>query len=98
MTSSEIEKLRSYCEEFRKFRDNTVDGSGRNLHDIKNTFDYVRKTIDSYNLVGTKFGSELSSKAEQAGNVLSQLWTCLYNLEVSVGNFCDEQEKNNGTV
>lgn len=95
MTNEEIAKLRSYCEEFRKFRDNTVDGNGNNLHDIKSTFDYVRKTVDNYNLTGTKLGGELSSKAEQAGNVLSQLWLCLQNLEISVGNFCDEQERNN---
>ncbi len=97
MTNQEIEKLRGYCEDFKSFRQNTEDGSGTNLHDIKNTFNYVRKTLDTYNLVGTAFGSELSKKAEQAANVLSELWLCLQNLEISVENFCDEQEKNNGT-
>ncbi|HAB66867.1 MAG TPA: hypothetical protein DCE23_05825 [Firmicutes bacterium] len=95
MTEQDIERLRGYCEEFAKFRDNTVDGNGNNLHDIKNSFDYVRKTIDELNLTGTAFGGELSSKAEQAGNVLSELWTCLQNLERSVLGFCDQQERNN---
>ena len=95
MTQEEIEKLRGFCDDFKKFRDNTVDGNGNNLHDIKNSFDYVRKTMDSYNLTGTKFGGDLSSKAENAGNVLSQLWLCLRDLETSVTNFCDQQERNN---
>lgn len=95
MTEQDIQKLRSYCEEFKKFRDTTVDGNGNNLHDIKGSFDYVIKTMEEYNLSGTKFGSNLTEKAEQASNVLSQLWGCLENLEKSVESFCDQQEKFN---
>lgn len=96
MTEQDIAKLREYCEDFKSFRDNTVDGNGYNLHDIKHSFDYVRKTIEEYNLTGTTFGSELANKAEAASNVLSQLWLCLQNLETSVTSFCDQQERNNG--
>lgn len=98
MTDKEIQRLRNICDEFKTFRDNTVDGEGKNLHDIKNSFDYVRKTINDYNLTGTAFGGELASKAERAGNVLSQLWLCLNNLETSVTAFCDQQERNNKRV
>lgn len=95
MTDKDLAKLREFCADFKKFRDNTVDGNGNNLHDIKTSFDYVRKSLDSYNLTGTTFGSNLSSKAEAAGNVLSQLWNCLNNLEISIQAFCDQQESNN---
>ncbi len=96
MNASDIQRLRDCCKDFKNFRDLTVDGNGNNLHDIKGSFDYVKKSIDDYHLTGTKYGSNLSEKAEQAGNVLSQLWTCLENLENSVEAFCQEQEKNNG--
>ena len=95
MSEQEIEKLRTFCEDFRKYRNNTVDGKGENLHDIKVTFDYVVKTLDQYNLSGTNFGNNLKSKAENASNVLSQLWACLQDLEKSVLVFCDQTEKNN---
>lgn len=95
MRNDDIKLLREYCEDFKRYRDNTEDGEGNNLHDIKNTFDYVRKTIDQYNLTGTAFGAELSTKAEKASNVLSQLWNCFQNLETSIEGFCLEQEKNN---
>lgn len=95
MTDKDIERLRTFCEHFAKYRDNTVDGNGNNLHDIKVTFDYVKKTIDEYNLTGTTFGNKLSSKCEDASNVLSQLWLCLSNLEKAIELFCLEQERNN---
>lgn len=96
MTQEEIQKLRGFCDEFAGFRGLEEDGNGNSLHDIKNTFDYVKRTIDEYNLTGTAFGSNLSSKAAEASSVLSQLWLCLDNLEKSVTAFCDEQERNNG--
>lgn len=96
MTDQDIQQLRGYVEEFAKFRDNTVDGNGNNLHDIKVSFDYVRKTVEENNLTGTTFGSELSKKAEECANVLSQLWLTLQTLEKSITSFCDSQEKNNG--
>ncbi len=95
MTDSDIQKLKDFCEHFKQFRDNTVNGNGNNLHDIKVTFDYVKKTLDTYNLTGTTFGSELSSKCAAASDVLSQLWSCLSNLEKAVELFCLEQEKAN---
>ncbi len=95
ITGEEIAKLREYCSDFAKLRDNTVDGNGNNLHDIKNTFDYVIKTIEDNNLSGTNFGSELLTKAENCANVLSQLWLTLQTLEKSINSFCDAQEKNN---
>ncbi len=96
MTDQDIQQLRGYVEEFSRFRDNTVDGNGNNLHDIKVSFDYVRKTVEENNLTGTTFGSELSKKAEECANVLSQLWLTLQTLEKSITSFCDSQEKNNG--
>lgn len=98
MKTEDIEKLRGFCEEFARFRDNTVNGDGQNLHDIKNSFDYVTRTIDEYNLTGTAFGGELSEKTKAASSVLSQLWLCLQNLEQSVQSFCDQQERNNNQL
>lgn len=95
MRDEDLKTLRSYCEDFKKYRQNTEDGEGNNLHDIKHTFDYVRGSMDKYNLTGTAFGTEVSKKAEDCANVLSQLWNCLQNLEVSIEGFCIEQEKNN---
>ncbi len=98
MTEQDIEKLRTFCEDFKKFRDLTVDGNGNNLHDIKNSFDYVKQSLDRYNLTGTQFGENLASKAEEASKVLGQLWNCLQDLEKAVEAFCDQQEKNNSQV
>lgn len=96
MDNTIIERLRAYCEDFARMRDNTEDGNGNNLHDIKHTFDYVRTYIQQNNLSDTVFGEELSAKAEAAGNVLSELWLCLQNLEESIEGFCANQERNNG--
>ena len=95
MTDQEISKLRGYCEDFAALRDNTEDGNGNNLHDIKNTFDYVRKTIEEYELTGTTFGSDLANKADEAAKGLSQLWLTLQTLEKSITSFCDAQSQNN---
>lgn len=93
-----LEKLNAYCADFKKFRATTEDGQGNNLHDIKNTFDYIIKTIDEYKLTGTRFGSNLSAKAKEASQVLSQLWICLQDLEKAIGNFSDNQANNNNQV
>lgn len=98
MTNDDIKKLRDYCADFAEFRKNTEDGSGSNLHDIKNTFDYVRKTMEKEGLTTTEFGANLAKNAESTANVLSELWNCLYNLEQSVESFCQQQEKNNRTT
>lgn len=95
MTNEDIAKLRAYCEDFKKYRDNTVDGNGGNLHDIKNSFDYVAKSVEEYNISGTTFGSNLYAKAKSASDVLSQLWLVYQNLEKSIEGFCDNQERNN---
>lgn len=95
MRPEDIERLRSYCVDFKKYRDVTVNGNGENLHDIKNSFDYVRKTLDEYQISSTKYGADISTKAEAAGNILSQLWTCYQNLENAIEIFCDAQERNN---
>lgn len=98
MKPEDIAKLRTYCEDFRKYRDNTVDGNGNNLHDIKQSFDYVKKTLDEYQISSTKYGTDLSTKAETASNILSQLWLCYQNLEKSIEGFCEMQERNNNRV
>ena len=96
MPEQEIQQLKRYCEDFAKFRENTEDGNGNNLHDIKNTFDYVRKYVTNQGLAETVFGQELAQKSEAAANVLSELWLCLKNLEDSINGFCDSQMRNNG--
>ena len=95
MNPQDLEKLKSFCEDFKSYRDNTVDGNGNNLHDIKNSFDYVRKTLETYQLSGTTFGTELASKAGQASNVLSELWRCYANLEKAIDGFVTEQSNRN---
>ena len=91
MKSEDLQRLTTICADFRRFRDNTEDGQGRNLHDIKNTFDYVIKTVDNYHLTGTKFGTELVDRAKENSKVLSQLWLCLQDLEKSLNNFIENQ-------
>ncbi len=98
MNQEILEKLNSFCADFKSFRANTEDGQGKSLHDIKHTFDYVAKTVDTYHLTGTKFGSNLSEKAKEASQVLSQLWLCLQDLEKSISNFTDNQTNNNNQV
>ncbi len=93
MSPDEISKLREYCAEFKQYRANTADGSGSTLHDIKVTFDYIAKTLENYDIQGSHYGSELTNKAKAAGEVLSQLWLCLQDLENSVEYFCDTQEQ-----
>ena len=94
MPDSDIVRLREICADFKKWRDLETDGDGTNLHDIKNSFDYVRNTLETYNITSTKFGSSLATKAEAAGNVLSELWLIFQNLETAVRLFCDEQRRN----
>ncbi len=96
MSDSDIARLREMCADFKKWRDLETDGNGNNLHDIKNSFDYVRDSLETYEISSTKFGSSLSAKAEAAGNVLSELWLIFQNLENAVTLFCDEQARNNG--
>ena len=98
MNQETLQKINAYCADFKKFRATTADGQGNNLHDIKNTFDYVAKTVDEYKLTGTRFGSNLSAKAKEASQVLSQLWVCLQDLEKALGNFTDNQSSNNNQV
>lgn len=95
MNSNDIQTLRKFCEDFKRFRDLERNGEGKSLHDIKYSFDYVRESIDKYGLTGTNYGTGLSERATKAGDVLSQLWNCLQNLEISIENFCTEQENNN---
>jgi len=95
MKPEDLEKLKSYCEDFKKFRENIQDGDGNNLYDIKKTFDYVTKTIDQYQLKGTTFGSELSAKSTEASNVLSELQVCLEELEKAIATFVENQTINN---
>lgn len=95
MRPEDIEALRTYCKDFEAYRDLTVDGNGQNLHDIKNTFDFVKSTLDEYQISSTKYGTELGTKAENASQILSQLWACYQNLETSIKSFCDAQEENN---
>lgn len=95
MKTEDIQQLRTYCEDFKKFRDNTENGDGQNLHDIKNTFDYVVKYAGENGLTQTVFGDGLAAKATEAANVLSQLWLCFDNLEKSIEGFCENQERNN---
>ena len=98
MNQEILEKLNSFCADFKSFRANTEDGQGKSLHDIKHTFDYVAKTVDTYHLTGTKFGSNLSEKAKEASQVLSQLWLCLQDLEKSISNFTSSQASNNNQI
>ncbi|MBQ6324393.1 MAG: hypothetical protein IJI22_06165 [Bacilli bacterium] len=95
MKPEDLERLREVSQDFSRFRDNTTDGQGNNLHDIKNTFDYVAKTVEERQLEGTTFGSNLAAKAKEASNVLSQLWVCLKDLETSINSFVDAQAANN---
>lgn len=95
MSPEDIKRLREICAELRSFRDNTVDGNGKNLHDIKVTFDYVQKTLEEYNISGTNYGTSLSAKAAEAGTVLSQFWLSFRDLEESIEAFCTQQEANN---
>lgn len=52
-----------------KYRDSIV---GNNLHVIKNSFTYVKNSIDVYGLTGTAFGEELSKKAGNTAEVLQR--------------------------
>ena len=98
MKQEDLAKLNRFCADFRSFRANNEDGQGKCLHDIKNTFDYVSRTVSTYQLQGTKFGSDLTTKANEASKVLSQLWLCLQDLEKSITNFTTNQASNNNTV
>ena len=98
MGNEDLKKLEDICSVFESFRDQTVDGEGKNLHDIKVTFDFVKKTAEEYNLTGTTFGDTLISKVEGASNVLSELWNSLKNLETSIHTFVENQRKNNSST
>jgi len=98
MKPEDLEKLNSFCADFRSFRANNEDGQGKCLHDIKNTFDYVSRTVETYQLQGTRFGSNLTVKANDASKVLSQLWLCLQDLEKSLTSFITNQASNNNQV
>lgn len=95
MNNQEIATLREYCTDFEKLLENTEDGNGTSLHDIKVSFNQVTKTIEENDLVGTTFGSDLMQKAEDCANVLSDLWLTIDTLNKSITSFCDAQEKNN---
>ena len=95
MNNDDLKKLQECCEVFRGFRGNTVDGNGNNLHDIKHTFDYIRKYADTNNLTGTVFGTELAAKATSAGNVLSDLWLCFRDLENAINDYVTDQSNLN---
>ena len=95
MRPEDLAKLSRICADFKRFRDVTEDGQGNNLHDIKNTFDYVAKTVEQYQLSGTKFGYELITKINSTNKVLSQLWLNLQELEKTIGTFIDNQKKTN---
>lgn len=98
MPEEQLAKLREICADFKRWRGLETDGNGNNLHDIKNSFDYVKNTLDTYNITSTKFGDDLASKAESAANILSELWSIFQNLENAVTLFCDEQTRNNGQL
>ena len=91
MNPEDLKKLQECCEVFQKFRKNEVTGDGDNLHDIKHSFDYVRKYADQNGLTGTVFFGELAEKAKNAGNVLSELWLCFRDLENAVNEFVSNQ-------
>ncbi len=91
MNPHDLERLAEICNDFKKIREVTEDGQGNNLHDIKNTFDYVTKTIEEYQLTGTVFGDNIVEKAKTASKVLSQLWLSLQDIEKSINNFIDNQ-------
>ena len=73
----------------------TVDGDGTNIHDIKNTFDYVIKTIRNRGLTDTGFGASYVAQAEEASNTLSDLWQEISNVKKSILEFCENQRKIN---
>ena len=77
--------------------DLTADGNGNNLHDIKNTFDYVIKTIRDRGLTDTGFGETYVAKAEEASNILSDLWNSIDNARKGILEFCENQRKRNDT-
>ena len=95
MSEDDLKTLIELCSIFRGFTDTTADGNGNNLHDIKVTFDYVKKTAENYNLVGTSFGNDLVNKVEKASDVLVRLSNCYKNLEASINNFVEIQRRNN---
>jgi len=95
MPENELKQLESYCQDFSKFRQIQADGNGQNLHDLKNTFDYVVKTIQEYKIEQTIFGSELGKQVKNANNILSELWNCLNDLETALKSFIEDQRANN---
>ena len=98
MDQDSLKKLQEYCTTFRNYRSNEVNGDGENLHDIKNSFDYIRKYAADRNLTTSVFGAELAAKAENAGKVLSDLWICFRDLEKSINEFVEEQTNRNNQV
>ncbi len=98
MNPERIEAIRQGCKELRKMCDTTVDGEGKNLHDIKVTFDYVIKYVrEDLRLDSTVFGEGILEDAEKAGNIISQFWLNIEELEKALSRFCGEQEDANRT-
>lgn len=95
MNKEQVEAISKVVEELKSYLNLTVDNKGNNLHDIKFSFDYVMNTIKEHNLESTIYGENLKNQVEQAGNILSQLYTCLENLIKVLDTFCNDQGNTN---
>lgn len=96
MNNGEIVKLRAYCSNLAKVLNTEVNYEGTNLHDIKNSFDYVIKSMrETWKLDDTDFAKTAIEKAEAAGEVLSKLWQAINTLVGDILKYCDNQYEYN---
>lgn len=89
MTSDDIVVVRQAISYLEKILRLDADGNGQNLHDIKNSFDYVAKYIDEQGLTDTVWGEELTARAKSVGNVISELWNALNAAKKNLESTCD---------
>lgn len=93
-----LDQLTSFCNDFAVMLANTADGKGTSLHDIKNSFDYVLKSIDKLEITGEGFEQATKQKIKQCNDALSSLWHCVSDLKKALENFVQEQKQNNNTT
>ena len=95
----ELNAIEECARNLSNFHKENLDGSGKCLLDIKNTFDNAIQTLKDYKIIGTNYGDQLVTKANQAGEVILRMNTSLIKLTKSLAAFVEnERDTLNGNI
>lgn len=91
MKPEHIRYLDNACQYFEYILEDAVDGNGNNLHDIKNSLDYVCKYMVGKDLTSYPSAEVIMANATDVSDRLSNLWHQINNLKNSLRRFIDSQ-------